>query len=128
MVFIVKAALFALLLVCLGTSSSSSSSQFERNTITNVIVDSSADVAAQTHRICSDGLCFETASVGDQISNLKQRVLTRHFQLVMNNTDITLGFAMPKEDCGEFLVNASIPLPYGFLSFTMGGNDYNSDP
>jgi len=88
MVFIVKTALFALL----------------------VVVDSSADVAAQTHRICSDGLCFETASVGDQISN------------------ITLGFAMPKEDCGEFLVNASIPLPYGFLSFTMGGNDYNSDP
>jgi len=31
---------------------------------------------------------------------------------------------MPTEDGGDFLVNASIPLPYGFLSFNMGGNDY----
>lgn len=97
----------------------------ERHSLTTPVIRSATEVAAQTKRVCSNGLCFETASVSQNISTSKWNILTVVSQLEMNNTDMTLGFAMPEEDRGEFLVNASIPLPYGFLSFTMGDNGYN---
>jgi len=44
--------------------------------------------------------------------------------LVIDNNEISLGIAMPPQESGlnEILINASIPLPYGFLTFTLGRN------
>jgi len=35
---------------------------------------------------------------------------------------MSLGIAMAADDRSEFILNASIPLPYGFAAFTMGNN------
>lgn len=62
------------------------------------------EAAAQTRRVCNGGLCSETAFLNSA------------------GISMSLGITMPTEDRGEFILNASIPLPYGFVAFTMGNS------
>jgi len=58
----------------------------------------------QTSTVCAEEFCTHTV-------NLK-----------VGDSNIFLGLAIPPADSGlsELMINASVPLPYGFLSFSMG--------
>ncbi|KLO10073.1 hypothetical protein SCHPADRAFT_943113 [Schizopora paradoxa] len=62
---------------------------------------------AQTQTMCNHNVCMETAN------------------LEIENNKVTIGVALPTVESGlnEFLMNASVPLPYGFLSIQMGPNE-----
>ncbi len=79
--------------------------------------------------VCTEGFCTWTVNVSASWLLTIQSLLKTNecdhnstLQVDFSIPDISLGIAFPQTNSGlnEIIVNATVPLPYGFLSVTLG--------
>lgn len=80
----------------------------------------------QAQRTCRERFCTATKTVSGVwcIENVKQYLTNIESQLKLGDDDVSVGISMPPTNSGlsEFMLNASVPIPYGSVSITMGDN------